>query len=167
MNKKEKLLIEQQKTFFKTSNLIECIYDKEEDKAQYELFMKLNGKAINLSLVKEINANTGHQNDYAKPGVLRDYPVRVGGNICMGHSLVEDALIELLKHQPDSMGEMLKWHIEFESIHPFGDGNGRTGRMLLAMQAYKDGLELPFWFFCKDNFYIDSYRQRYYQLFKK
>ncbi|MCD7766375.1 MAG: Fic family protein [Lachnospiraceae bacterium] len=31
-------------------------------------------------------------------------------------------------------------HIEFESIHPFLDGNGRTGRMLLSQRMVNQGL---------------------------
>ena len=32
-------------------------------------------------------------------------------------------------------------HIDFETIHPFEDGNGRTGRMLMSWQRKKAGLE--------------------------
>ena len=33
-----------------------------------------------------------------------------------------------------------EFHIRFERIHPFSDGNGRTGRIILARNLYKQGL---------------------------
>ena len=43
----------------------------------------------------------------------------------------------------DSMPSLIKVsiaHAEFESIHPFRDGNGRIGRMLVPLMLYIDGL---------------------------
>jgi Fic family protein len=42
-------------------------------------------------------------------------------------------------------------HLEFEALHPFRDGNGRIGRMLITLMLWKNGaISAP-------NFYISSY----------
>ncbi len=51
--------------------------------------------------------------------------------------LVETKLTELLDHYKGNKFKLhplklaLDFHLEYENIHPFSDGNGRTGRMLM------------------------------------
>lgn len=52
-------------------------------------------------------------------------------------------------------------HYEFVRIHPFVDGNGRTGRVLAALILYLRGFDTK-QFFCLDDYY-DSGRQAYYK----
>lgn len=55
-------------------------------------------------------------------------------------------------------------HQQFESIHPFEDGNGRTGRILMVLQLVRDGvLELPILFISG---YINKNRTEYYRLLR-
>jgi len=52
-------------------------------------------------------------------------------------------------------------HYQFEAIHPFRDGNGRTGRILMVLQLIQDGLlELPVLYISG---YINEHRAEYYQ----
>lgn len=52
-------------------------------------------------------------------------------------------------------------HYQFEAIHPFGDGNGRTGRILLVLQLLQDGLlDTPILFLSG---YINRNKAAYYQ----
>lgn len=51
-------------------------------------------------------------------------------------------------------------HIEYEKIHPFADGNGRTGRMFLNWQRIKR-LKLPVLIIREEE------RQEYYKLFRQ
>ncbi len=53
-------------------------------------------------------------------------------------------------------------HYQFEAIHPFGDGNGRTGRILMVLQLVQDELlSLPILFISG---YINRHRTAYYEL---
>lgn len=61
----------------------------------------------------------------------------------------------------DPLVKMAIIHHQFESIHPFYDGNGRTGRILNILYLIKEGLlDLPILYISK---YIIRHRQEYYQ----
>lgn len=45
--------------------------------------------------------------------------------------------IERVNEQLEKIKVLAESHIQFERIHPFSDGNGRTGRMILLMESIK------------------------------
>lgn len=78
-------------------------------------------------------------------GVYRRVPVRIMG---AHHEPVQPYLIEpkmeqLLhdyqKSNEHTVTKLARFHIEFEGIHPFIDGNGRTGRLLVNLELMKAG----------------------------
>lgn len=56
-------------------------------------------------------------------------------------------------------------HYEFESIHPFVDGNGRTGRALATLILYKMGYDTKSFFSLEE--YFDTHPDEYYGNLKK
>jgi Fic family protein len=77
-----------------------------------------------------------------------------------------DNLFEYMySDQPNSLVKIILTHYQFEAIHPFFDGNGRTGRILMALQfCIENKLRYPILF---TSGYIVKNKSTYYELFKE
>lgn len=53
--------------------------------------------------------------------------------------LVQELLYNYRNSKEDLFNKLAGLHINFERIHPFSDGNGRTGRILIAKELMKNG----------------------------
>lgn len=71
-------------------------------------------------------------------GRWRMLNVTVGGRVCPTYQLVPGLMREWIE-QANYLGDPLKDHIDFEHIHPFVDGNGRMGRILMNWQHLQKG----------------------------
>jgi Fic family protein len=81
---------------------------------------------------------------------------------CMGN------LEQFLHDQPTRTPTLLKAalaHVQFETIHPFLDGNGRVGRLLITLLLCAEGaLSEPMLYL---SLYLKRHRQRYYDLLQR
>lgn len=80
-------------------------------------------------------------------GVYRRIPATIAGAYTepVQPFLIEPKLVELLAENEDRKKTMhpieriARFHLEFEGIHPFIDGNGRTGRLILNLELIRNG----------------------------
>lgn len=78
-------------------------------------------------------------------GVYRKVPVRIMGakhepvQPYLIQPKLEELLINYNKSCENIVTKLAHFHIEFEGIHPFIDGNGRTGRLLVNLELMKAG----------------------------
>jgi len=109
------------------------------------------------------------------PGEIRRSQVWIGGTRPGNAVFVPppvDALPDALKHferflndEPEPVPPLIKAalaHVQFETIHPFLDGNGRIGRLLIVLQLIADGaLHEPMLY---PSLFFKRHRQLYYDL---
>jgi Fic family protein len=110
---------------------------------------------LSLRLIREMHALLlqGGRGANKHPGEFRKGQVFVGGGIgALAHFVppppdaLDDALAEFerfLHAPPSQVPPLIKAalaHVQFETIHPFSDGNGRLGRLLIALILCNEGV---------------------------
>ncbi len=105
-----------------------------------------NEAALSEYVIKNIHALV-LMNRPEDKGQYRRIPVRIMGAYTepVQPYLIEPKMNELLakneerKAQMTTVERIARFHLEFEGIHPFVDGNGRTGRLILNLELIRGG----------------------------
>ena len=129
------------------------------------------GQPLDTALLKRLHtilldSVRGHNK---MPGAFRECTVYIGkpgGTIAEakyippGHNEIPELLDNMLdyinnfKHH-SALVRAAVFHYQFEAIHPFLDGNGRLGRMLIPLYCYREGL------IAKPNLYLSGFFEKY------
>ncbi|MEI8295236.1 MAG: Fic family protein [Alphaproteobacteria bacterium] len=110
---------------------------------------------------------SGAGEDRIMPGHFREHPVQVGGLIPPPTTEISKLMgdLEQYMNEHSYIPPLIRAglaHIQFETIHPFLDGNGRIGRLLIVLMLMNDGiLKLPILY---PSYYFKKYHFEYYQL---
>lgn len=85
------------------------------------------------------------KSDPENAGIYRDAPVTISGaplnppHCYMIRPLMREMLEDFRLSGERSLRKIARMHSVFEWIHPFNDGNGRTGRILMDIELIKLG----------------------------
>ena len=122
--------------------------------------------------VREIHRLTTADIDYGRnvPGVYREQPVSAGDYVAPSPEEVGDLMDRFFEwfaetRDRDRWPECIRAvaaHFYLISIHPFGDGNGRTSRAVESFVLYRSGIN-SFGFYSLANFYY-QHRPEYMEL---
>lgn len=107
---------------------------------------------ITEELIKELHfilksGTSDSRKDWFAVGDYKRMPNEVGGRETTAPEEVSNEMKALLKKYNNGMSKTLEdiiaFHVAFETIHPFQDGNGRVGRLLMFKECLKYSI-VPF-----------------------
>lgn len=129
--------------YVRNSNLIENIDSGKEDRRSARAWnWFIDQPVISVPVLLELHRRITHgQLPKGEAGEFRRVQVYVGNHIPPAPGLViaqtGNWLWDLME-QVETL-DPKEMHIRFETIHPFVDGNGRTGRMLMWWHEHRQG----------------------------
>lgn len=143
-----------------------------------------NGFPLSNRLIREVHGvllsrkHTDGRGSGKDPGEFRRSQNWIGGSrpgnaafVPPPHSAVPDcmqALEQFLDARDDGVPMLVRAalaHVQFETIHPFLDGNGRVGRLFVTLQLCEAGvLHEPLLYL---SLYLKQHRSRYYELLSR
>ena len=125
-----------------TSNHFRCI----------DMVIDQAGSALTEKFIKELHyvLKTGTSDsrlDWFAVGEYKKLPNEVGGNDTTLPEKVSEEMKKLLaaynSKESITLEDIIEFHVQFERIHPFQDGNGRVGRLIMFKECLKHGI-VPF-----------------------
>ena len=120
--------------------------------------------ALTEKFIKELHlilksGTSDSRKDWFTVGDYKTMPNKVGG---MATALPEEAadkmkalLTEYNRKEEKTFEDILDFHVKFERIHPFQNGNGRVGRLIMFKECLKYNI-VPF--IIEDNLKLSYYR---------
>lgn len=128
--------------FLHQSNLIEGVDDADSlMQAIYAWEYLMDQDEMNTSVILKTHKILMLHQPFLRPdekGYFRTVDIHVG-ETCISHELLREKLENWCFDTMNSQSTTKKLHVIYEKIHPFVDGNGRTGRMFMNWTRIKRG----------------------------
>ena len=145
------------------SNYIEAEYDVESLMLAVEAWNYLSGiKRLDSNALNHAHSILMYDKGLGRNcGNFRDCQVYIGNHIPPEPFMVPHLIANWILDYGNKKltgAQIIDAHVKFETIHPYIDGNGRMGRMLLNWQRHKAGL--------KTLIIKESEKQQYYEWFR-
>ena len=125
-----------------TANHFRCI-----DMIIDDACMVLTEKLLKLLHLTLKNGTSDSRKDWFAVGDYKKMPNEVGGMETTLPEQVSGKIKKLLAEynakEEKSLEDILDFHVKFERIHPFQDGNGRVGRLIMFKECLKYNI-VPF-----------------------
>ena len=125
-----------------TANHFKCI-DMIIDNATYKLTEKFI-KELHFTLK---SGTSDSRKDWFNVGDYKKLPNEVGGKETASPETVAQKIKDLIKAYNQkgehTLEEIIDFHYQFETLHPFQDGNGRIGRLIMFKECLKNNI-VPF-----------------------
>ncbi len=125
-----------------TSNHFRCV----------DVIIEEAKSTLTESFIKELHyllksGTSDSRKDWFKVGEYKKLPNEVGGNATCPPKEVHDKMKGLLENynarDAKTVEDIIEFHQMFESIHPFQDGNGRVGRLIMFKECLANNI-VPF-----------------------
>lgn len=132
--------------FAKESNKIERICDSDRHELHAERLAIFLETPIDKLNICDLQMFVNHIEPQAFLRTDKSHMVTIGGRLAPNPEIAIILLSELLERIRTKKIGPHEAHCEYEYIHPFMDGNGRSGRALWLWQMIRDGwkFQLPF-----------------------
>ena len=137
-----RLTADQTRYIFETSNHFRCI----------DLIIENRSKKLSEAFIKELHrvlkyGTSDSRKAWFAVGDYKKQPNEVGGEITTlprdVHAEMRRLLTEYENGAPKTLEDIVEFHARFEKIHPFQDGNGRVGRLIMFKECLRSGV-VPF-----------------------
>jgi fido (protein-threonine AMPylation protein) len=129
--------------FLEQSNWIEGVYDPPSLDDAVRAWKYLKKQTMLTIDVVEIVHRLLMKNKSLPPeelGAYRKSEVTIGGRMGLNAVMIPQAMDVWLNNANLTPSLWKEHHVQFEKVHPFIDGNGRTGRMFMNWERLKAGL---------------------------